>query len=76
MHRPFTILALVAMMATSGNALAQQGSGTFEKIANSGKVVVGVRESSAPMAYAIGAHNQFGGYHVELCERVLKAIVP
>ncbi|MGE8318635.1 MAG: transporter substrate-binding domain-containing protein [Comamonas sp.] len=75
MPRSFKMLALAAMVAASGAALAQ-GSGTLDKIASSGKVVVGVRESSAPMAFAIGANNQFGGYHVELCERVLKAIVP
>ena len=51
-------------------------AGTLDKINSSGKVVMGVRESSAPMAYAIGSNETFGGYHVELCQRVLKEIVP
>ena len=66
------VVAAVAVFA-GGAAMAQ---GTFDKINSSGKVVMGVRESSAPMAYAIGSNQSFGGYHVELCERVLKEIVP
>ena len=76
MPRSFKMLALAAMVAAACGAALAQGSGTLDKINGSGKVVVGVRESSAPMAYAIGANNRFGGYHVELCERVLKAIAP
>ncbi|MFG5776122.1 transporter substrate-binding domain-containing protein [Comamonas sp. J-3] len=66
------VVAAVAVFA-GGAAMAQS---TFDKINSSGKVVMGVRESSAPMAYAIGSNQSFGGYHVELCERVLKEIVP
>ena len=39
-------------------------------------MVLGVRETSPPMAYALGANEKYVGYHVELCERVLKEIVP
>lgn len=49
---------------------------TLDKIKASGKVVLGVRETSPPMAYALGANEKYVGYHVELCERVLKEIVP
>ncbi|MEN5180412.1 transporter substrate-binding domain-containing protein [Comamonas testosteroni] len=63
----------VMAVAAGGAAMAQS---TFEKINSAGKVVMGVRESSAPMAYAIGSNQTFGGYHVELCERVLKEIAP
>ncbi|WP_243415780.1 amino acid ABC transporter substrate-binding protein [Acidovorax sp. 99] len=49
---------------------------TLEKIKTSGKAVLGVRETSPPMAYALGANEKYVGYHVELCERVLKEIAP
>ncbi|MDA8445224.1 amino acid ABC transporter substrate-binding protein [Paracidovorax valerianellae] len=49
---------------------------TLDKIKAAGKVVLGVREASPPMAYALGANEKFVGYHVELCERVLKEITP
>ncbi len=70
----FSIKMIVAAAAVAAGAMAS--AGTLDKINSSGKVVMGVRESSAPMAYAIGSNESFGGYHVELCQRVLKEIVP
>ena len=67
-------LACVAL-ASAFSVHAQTGS-TLEKIQQQGKVTIGVRESSAPMAYALGSNHQFVGYHVELCEKVLAHIVP
>ncbi len=78
-RKTFTALAAalaLACMATPP-ALAQTVTQpTLEKIKSSGKVVLGVRETSPPMAYALGANEKYVGYHVELCERVLKEIVP
>ncbi|WP_395024055.1 transporter substrate-binding domain-containing protein [Comamonas odontotermitis] len=71
----FSIKMAVAAMAVAAGGAAMAQS-TFDKINSAGKVVMGVRESSAPMAYAIGSNQTFGGYHVELCERVLKEIAP
>ncbi len=71
----FSIKMAVAAMAIAAGGAAMAQS-TFDKINSTGKVVMGVRESSAPMAYAIGSNQTFGGYHVELCERVLKEIAP
>lgn len=71
----FSIKMIVAAAAVAAGAMAS-AQGTLDKINSSGKVVMGVRESSAPMAYAIGSNETFGGYHVELCQRVLKEIVP
>ena len=66
----------LACMATAP-ALAQTVTQpTLEKIKASGKAVLGVRETSPPMAYALGANEKYVGYHVELCERVLKEIAP
>ena len=78
-RKTFTALAAglaLAWVATTP-ALAQTVTQpTLDKIKASGKVVLGVRETSPPMAYALGANEKYVGYHVELCERVLKEIVP
>jgi glutamate/aspartate transport system substrate-binding protein len=52
-----------------------QANDTLAKAKANGKVVMGVRESSAPLSYTLG-NNQFTGYHVELCQRILKSILP
>lgn len=67
-------LACAAVVAAF-SAQAQDGS-TLDKIQQQGKVVIGVRESSAPMAFALGSNDKFVGYHVELCEKVLAKIAP
>jgi len=71
-------MALAGMVAaTAFSAHAQTAaSGTLDKIRDTGKVVIGVRESSAPMAYMLGSMDKFVGYHVELCEKVLQQIAP
>lgn len=68
------VLATGALLAQAQTAAPVEV--TLDKIRTSGKVVLGVREASPPMAYALGANERFVGYHVELCERVLKDIVP
>jgi glutamate/aspartate transport system substrate-binding protein len=71
-------LAAAALVALVLPAAAQNAAGTdtLTKMKTSGKAVLGVRESSSPMAFALGANEKFVGYHVELCERVLKDIMP
>ena len=71
-----TAAGLALWCAALPAALAQAPSATLDKIKASGKAVLGVRESSPPMAYALGANEKYVGYHVELCERVLKEIAP
>lgn len=66
----------MAVMGSLGAQAQTAADSTLEKIRSSGKVVIGVRESSAPMAYAVGSNHSFMGYHVEICEKVLAAIVP
>lgn len=75
----FTALAAglaIACMAFAPAHAQTAATNTLDKIKASGKVVLGVRETSPPMAYALGANDKYVGYHVELCERVLKEIVP
>ena len=69
-----TLATVLALCTLPLGASAQ--TSTFDKIKSSGKVVLGVRETSPPMAYALGANDKFVGYHVELCERVLQDIAP
>ena len=52
-----------------------QATDTLAKVKARGKVVMGVRETSAPLSFTLG-DGKFTGYHVELCDRILKALVP
>ncbi len=63
-----TLLAL----ALAGLALGAQAD-TLKKIKDSGSVTMGVRESSGALSYTLG-DGKYVGYHVELCERVLKDV--
>ena len=59
------LAGMLLMAATGAQAQtpaptpAQAQGSTFDKIQSSGKIVLGVRESSAPMAYAIGADRKY-----------------
>lgn len=68
------LLALVCAAVATGGVWAQAND-TLAKVKASGKVVMGVRESSAPLSYTLG-DGKFTGYHTELCERIMKALVP
>ena len=47
-------------------ALAQ----TIDKVKKSGEITMGVRESSAPLSFTLGA-GQFTGYHVDVCQAII-----
>ncbi len=68
------LLALGAALLAAG-AVHAQATDTMAKAKAAGKVVMGVRESSAPLSFTLG-NNQYTGYHVELCQRILKAVLP
>jgi glutamate/aspartate transport system substrate-binding protein len=68
------LVLAVALAAASVGAFAQAND-TLAKAKAGGKVVMGVRESSAPLSYTLGG-GQFTGYHVELCQRILKSVLP
>ncbi|HEX2546041.1 MAG TPA: amino acid ABC transporter substrate-binding protein, partial [Ramlibacter sp.] len=73
MKKKFLLAFALAAGAASG-AFAQAND-TLAKAKAAGKVVMGVRESSAPLSYTLGG-GQFTGYHVELCQRILKSVLP
>ena len=68
------LLALAIAAATTTGAFAQAND-TFAKVKAANKVVMGTRESSQPLAYTTGG-GQFTGYHVELCQNILKSLFP
>jgi glutamate/aspartate transport system substrate-binding protein len=72
MKNKFLLAVVLSAVATGAFA---QANDTLAKAKAAGKVVMGVRESSAPLSYTLG-NNQFTGYHVELCQRILKSVLP
>jgi glutamate/aspartate transport system substrate-binding protein len=72
MKKQLLAFAIAALAATGAMA---QANDTLAKAKAAGKFVMGVRESSAPLSYTLG-NNQFTGYHVELCQRILKSVLP
>ncbi len=67
------VLAFAALIAAS--SVYAQPTDTMAKVKAAGKVVMGVRESSPPLSFTVGG-GKFVGYHVELCELVLKQVLP
>src|SRR3954468_18098898 len=72
MKKKFWLAVALTAVALGAHA---QANDTLAKIKASGKAVMGVRESSAPLSYTLGG-GKFTGYHVELCQRILKAVAP
>ena len=68
MTKSFITAAALALLAV-GAAQAD----TLAKIKQSGAVSMGVRESSGALSYTLG-NNQFAGFHVEICQRVLEDV--
>lgn len=54
-------------------AVPAQASGTLEKIAQTGTISVGYRESSIPFSY-LGEGKQPIGYSVEICAKIVEAV--
>ncbi len=68
------LLATTAVLAAASlPAQAQQLAGTLQKLKDKGVIVMGTRDSSAPLAFTLGC-GQYTGYHVELCQKVIDSI--
>ena len=63
--------SLIALTAALTLGVAQ--ADTLSKIKAGGTVTMGVRESSGALSYTLG-DGKYVGYHVEICERVIKAV--
>ncbi len=68
-----TLAAAALAVAVALPAAAQELTGTLKKIKDSGRVVMGTRDASPPLAYTLGG-GEYTGYHVELCQRILDRI--
>ena len=67
-------LGVMTCMISTISAHAQD-AGTMAKVNSSGTIVLGVRDSSAPLSYTLGG-SKFLGYHIELCENIVNALFP
>ncbi len=63
----------VALSLALPLAASAQNSGTLAKIAESGQIVLGHRESSVPFAY-LDANQKPVGYSIDLCMKVVDAV--
>lgn len=67
-----SFLALGLMAGTAG-ADGHTASGTLAKIADSGEIVIGHRESSVPFAY-LDENQKPIGYSIDLCMKIVDAV--
>ncbi len=63
---------LVAAVIGAAFALPAQAQ-TVDKVKKSGEITMGVRESSAPLSYTLGA-GQYTGYHVDVCLAIIDSM--
>lgn len=69
------LLALLALLAFALPAVAQDRlTGTLLKIRQSGKVVIGYRESALPLSYVTAGGTPIG-YSIDLCREIVDDIV-
>jgi glutamate/aspartate transport system substrate-binding protein len=68
-----TLAASIATALFTGSTLAQDLTGTLKKVKDSGKIVMGVRDSSSPLSYTLGG-GKYTGFHVEVCEKAIENI--
>jgi len=64
-------LTIALLAAATTSAYAQ--SDTLAKVKQAGKLVIGTRDSSAPLAYTTG-DGKYVGYHVDVCNQVAEAV--
>lgn len=64
----------IACLFLALGAHAQNLNDTLAKIKASGKIVIGTRDASAPLAYNLGGTAGYVGYHVDVCKRIVDSI--
>lgn len=67
------LIAGVASLFVAASAYAQSPNDTLAKIRSAGKIVIGTRDASAPLAY-MGPSGNYIGYHVDVCKQIAAAI--
>lgn len=66
------LLALAIATTLAGGAYAQAND-TLAKVKAAGSITMGVRDSSGALSYTQG-DGKYGGFHVELCQRIVANI--
>jgi glutamate/aspartate transport system substrate-binding protein len=67
-----TTMALLCSLAFAVTSHVQAAD-TLAKIKSAGKIAIGTRDSSAPLAYTLG-DGKYTGYHVDVCLKIAEAI--
>ncbi|WP_187431266.1 Glutamate/aspartate import solute-binding protein [Roseobacter fucihabitans] len=67
------LTAAVTLGLSTPAAFADGHGGTLDKIAASGEIVIGHRESSVPFAY-LDENQQPVGYSIDLCMKIVEAV--
>lgn len=67
------LTAVVALSLSAPVAFADGHGGTLDKIATSGEIVIGHRESSVPFSYLDG-NQKAVGYSIDLCMKIVDAV--
>jgi glutamate/aspartate transport system substrate-binding protein len=62
--------AVALFVMLFGGLANGQSHDTVAKVKASGEISMGVRESSGALSYEVG-DGKFGGFHVELCQRII-----
>jgi glutamate/aspartate transport system substrate-binding protein len=68
-----SISLAVAATSISTSVLADEAGSTLKKIKDSGKITMGIRESSAPLSY-LDDKQQPVGYHIDICNKIIDAV--
>lgn len=66
-------VATCAVALTAMTAHAQETTGTLKKIGDTGRIVLGVRDYSAPFSY-LDDKQSYQGYSIDLCMKIVSAV--
>ena len=73
MKHPISTSLLLASLAFSAQAGAEELTGTLKKIKESGVITLGVRDSSIPFSY-LDDKQSYQGYSIDLCLKTVVAV--
>ncbi|NTU60688.1 MAG: transporter substrate-binding domain-containing protein, partial [Deltaproteobacteria bacterium] len=68
-----TVAAVVVSVFAAAPVLADELTGTLKKVKESGKITMGIRESSFPLSY-LDEKQQPIGYHIDVCNRIVDEV--
>ncbi|MBI5016548.1 MAG: transporter substrate-binding domain-containing protein [Deltaproteobacteria bacterium] len=73
MHVRRTLAALLTTTLLAGPVLAEELTGTLQKVKETGTITMGIRESSFPLSY-LNDQQQPIGYHIDVCNKIVEAV--